>query len=215
MVWAYDEKTGENDWKPVVQLFRNETLKWCTVSVLVDGVLTEIVSTPGHKYYLPENTTCREVNEVQEHESYNGLSEKWVSACHLIQGDKVLLFDGKYGIIQAVTIETLEIPETTYNLEVEDFHTYYVGEYSICVHNNGCGDYKPFRPEGKDGHRATINAGETEAPHAHILKKQNSIGRIFRDGTMDKSLRNNRDAVNFVNKYKSQIMRLIDDFYGR
>jgi len=31
--------------------------------------------------------------------------------------------------------EILETPATVYNFEVEDFHTYYVGENSILVHN--------------------------------------------------------------------------------
>ncbi|MDD7158272.1 MAG: polymorphic toxin-type HINT domain-containing protein [Firmicutes bacterium] len=32
-------------------------------------------------------------------------------------------------------MEELETPETTYNFEVEDFHTYFVGENPVCVHN--------------------------------------------------------------------------------
>ena len=123
-VLAYDEATGEQAYKAVKQLFRNETLKWCTVSVAVAGIVESIISTPGHKYYLPENTITREIGEKQEHASYTGLSEKWVSACNLKSGDKVLLSDGEYGIIQSVKVETLSSPETTYNLEVEDFHTY-------------------------------------------------------------------------------------------
>ena len=138
-VLAYDEATGEQAYKAVKQLFRNETLKWCTVSVAVAGIVESIISTPGHKYYLPENTITREIGEKQEHASYTGLSEKWVSACNLKSGDKVLLSDGEYGIIQSVKVEELSSPETTYNLEVEDFHTYYVGEYSVCVHNKNCG----------------------------------------------------------------------------
>lgn len=31
----------------------------------------------------------------------------------------------------------LKLP--VYNLEVEDFHTYYVGEYGVWVHNQNCG----------------------------------------------------------------------------
>ena len=85
-----------------------------------------------------ENRVNREIGEKQEHASYTGLSEKWVSACNLKSGDKVLLSDGEYGIIQSVKVEELSSPETTYNLEVEDFHTYYVGERSVCVHNVGC-----------------------------------------------------------------------------
>ena len=119
-VLAYDEETGEKAYKPVVQLFKNETKRWCTVTVEVDGQKEQIVSTPGHKYYLPNNTENREIGLKQEHESCITLSEKWVSVCKLKAGDKVLLSDGKYGIIVSVKIEELETPETTYNFEVED-----------------------------------------------------------------------------------------------
>ena len=80
--------------------------------------------------------------------SFITLSEKWVSACKLKAGDKVLLSDGKYGIIISVKIEELEIPETTYNFEVADFHTYFVGENPVCVHNEKCGgDFKKYSSE--------------------------------------------------------------------
>jgi hypothetical protein len=32
-----------------------------------------------------------------------------------------------------------EFCQTVYNLEVEDFHTYYVGELGVWVHNLNCG----------------------------------------------------------------------------
>ena len=147
MMWAYDEETGENDWKPVVRLFRNETMSWCTISVAIAGTIESITSTPGHKYYLPENMLNREIGEKQEHASYTGLSEKWVSACNLKVGDKVLLSDGKYGIIQSVKVVELSTPETTYNFEVEDFHTYYVTEKAVLVHNK-CGFDKLYDDPG-------------------------------------------------------------------
>ena len=87
---------------------------------------------------MPENEAERNFGEVLEHAGYAGLSEKWVSAQNLKFGDKVLLSDGTYGIIQTVKVETLSVPETTYNFEVEDFHTYFVGEQSVCVHNANC-----------------------------------------------------------------------------
>ena len=95
-------------------------MRWCTVTVEVDGKEEQIVSTPGHKYYLPNNIENREIGMKQEHESYITLSEKWVSACKLKSGDKVLLSDDEYGIIVSVKSEELETPETTYNFEVED-----------------------------------------------------------------------------------------------
>ena len=72
---------------------------------------------------------------MQEHATYYGLSEKWVSAKNLKPGDKVLLSDGTFGVVQSVSIENLSIPEATYNLEVEAFHTYYVTESNVLVHN--------------------------------------------------------------------------------
>ena len=112
LVLAYDEETGERAYKPGVRLFRNESKDW--TGVTVNGL--EIVSTPGHKYFLPE-------------------TKKWVSAEDLKVGVKVLLSDGSYGIIEAVRAIHYDIPQTTYNFEVADFHTYYVAKISLLVHN--------------------------------------------------------------------------------
>ncbi len=49
--------------------------------------------------------------------------------------DKLLLSDGSCAIIESIEIEKLSVPETTYNFEIEDFHTYYVSENKVLVHN--------------------------------------------------------------------------------
>ena len=159
LVLAYDEETGEQAYKPVVRLFRNESKDW--VGVTVDG--KETISTPGHKYYVPENEAERNFGEVLEHAGYAGLSEKWVSAQRLKFGDKVLLSDGTYGIIQTVKVETLSVPETTYNLEVEDFHTYFVGEHSVCVHNADCSNLTRAQKRNIDNINNNINDHLTDA----------------------------------------------------
>lgn len=118
LVLAYDEATGEQAYKEVVRLFRNENTEW--TGVTVNG--TEIISTTGHKYYLPE-------------------AKEWISATKLKVGTKVLLSDGSYGTIEKVRDIHYDTPQTTYNFEVEDFHTYYVST-GVLVHNmNGvpCG----------------------------------------------------------------------------
>ena len=138
LVLAYDEETGETAYKPVVQLFRNTTKEWCTVSVRGnDGELYEITSTPGHKYFVPGNRV-RKDSRALEHASYVGLSEKWVSACDLKRGDKVLLSDGTLCEVEGVSCKKLSAPETTYNLEIADFHTYYVSDACVLVHNRNC-----------------------------------------------------------------------------
>lgn len=43
--------------------------------------------------------------------------------------------NGICAIIEKIEVEQLATPETTYNFEVEDFHTYYVSESNVLVHN--------------------------------------------------------------------------------
>ena len=111
LVWATDEETGETSLKEVVQTFRNETEEW--VHVKVNG--EEITCTPMHPFYSPV--------------------KGWTSAIDLRAGDILVMLNGEYVVVEQVQHELLESPETTYNFEVEDYHTYYVGEKSVLVHN--------------------------------------------------------------------------------
>ena len=47
----------------------------------------------------------------------------------------MLLSSEVCAIIEAIQVEQLEAPETTYNFEVADFHTYYVTKSNVLVHN--------------------------------------------------------------------------------
>ena len=111
MVWASDPDTGETALKEVVQTFRNETTE--LVHVTVNG--EEIVCTNEHPFYSPV--------------------KGWTAACQLRAGDILVLVNGEYVVVEQVQHELLEAPVATYNFEVQDFHTYYVGEQSVLVHN--------------------------------------------------------------------------------
>jgi hypothetical protein len=54
----------------------------------------------------------------------------------LLSGDKVLLASGEESEIDSIESEILDEPVKVYNFEVEDFHTYFVGESAVLVHNN-------------------------------------------------------------------------------
>ena len=49
--------------------------------------------------------------------------------------DKVLLSDGTLCEVERISCKKLSEPEITYNLEVADFHTYYVADAGVLVHN--------------------------------------------------------------------------------
>ena len=111
MVWAENPETGEKELKTVVQTFVNETSE--LIHVFVNG--DEIITTTEHPFYSPV--------------------KGWTAACKLRAGDILVLQSGKYVIVEKVQHEILEAPIAVYNFEVEDFHTYYVGESAVLAHN--------------------------------------------------------------------------------
>ena len=85
-VWSYNEKTQKKELKKVKRIFRNKTKQWLHLYIQEEDIENnkisneEIISTPEHKYYLPN-------------------LKKWISAKSLEVGTKVLMSNGKYGII--------------------------------------------------------------------------------------------------------------------
>jgi hypothetical protein len=77
---------------------------------------TEVLdTTPGHPFYSPSRGA-------------------WIEAGRLNEGDSVVQRDGAEQLI--LDRRTTEVARTTvYNFEVEDSHTYFVGESGIWVHN--------------------------------------------------------------------------------
>ena len=78
-VLAYDEETGEQAYKKVVRLFRNETYEWYHIFVNDE----EIVCTGGHPFYSTKY-------------------DKFVAAKDLETDDKLLFSNGEYGIINQI-----------------------------------------------------------------------------------------------------------------
>ena len=128
-VLAYDEETGEQAYKPVVQLFRNETKEWYHVRVNDE----EIICTGGHPFYILNAEASRK--SVLYEGTKTDTKGKWITAKELKVSDQVLLSDGSCAIIEEIQVEQLSAPETTYNFEVADFHTYYVSDSKVLVHN--------------------------------------------------------------------------------
>ena len=116
LVLSANPETGEIAYKPVVNTYVHVT----------DTVL-----------YL---TIDEEIIETTEDHPFWVEGQGWTSAKLLQPGDVVWLKDGSTQCVD--DIEIVELPEgeyvAVYNFEVADFHTYFVGENGIFVHN-GCG----------------------------------------------------------------------------
>ena len=112
---ATDPETGETALKQVVQTFVRESDE--LIHIHVNG--EEIITTPTHPFWVPQ--------------------KGWTDVVLLRAGDYLQLLNGEYVVIERIQHELLEVPVTVYNFEVEDFHTYFVTQSSILVHNANCG----------------------------------------------------------------------------
>jgi RHS repeat-associated protein len=119
-VYSENPETGEKGLKRVVNVFINETK--VIEHVFVEG--EEIKTTPLHPFWVA--------------------GKGWVAAGDLMVGDKVQLYSGNVKEISSISYEYLEVPVKVYNFEVEDWHTYFVTEYDILVHNADYGDYGDY-----------------------------------------------------------------------
>ena len=111
-VLSENELTGEVAVKTVTETYVNETDELIHI-----GVNGETISaTPSHPFY---------VNKFG-----------WTLAGSLRAGDVLVLSNGELVTVEWIQHEILESPIKVYNFEVEDFHTYFVGENSVLVHND-------------------------------------------------------------------------------
>lgn len=116
-VWAYNTETGETELKEVLAtpVTKTDILVHLTLS---DG--EEIETTMFHPF-------C-----VQDEESTG--AGRWVAASNLVSGDILLTEDGQSVYVEKVWIEKLEEEISVYNLEVDEWHTYFVAG-GVLVHN--------------------------------------------------------------------------------
>ncbi len=117
MVLAWDEATGDVSLKRVVETYQNESFE--LVHICVKG--EEIIATPGHPFYSP--------------------TKGWTDAIQLRAGDMLTLVNGEYVVVEDVQHELLENPICVYNFQVEDYHTYYVANAGVLVHNKCTEDH--------------------------------------------------------------------------
>ena len=107
----------------------------------------------------------------------------WTNAAELSVGDAVSTL--KSGALKVSSIATDAGTHTTYNFEVEDFHTYFVGDSALWVHNmcGGDGGVPKKRRNKAQPHP------DAEGPHT-TWKKDPQTGKITRHETYNPNPRN-------------------------
>ncbi|WP_161622354.1 polymorphic toxin-type HINT domain-containing protein [Vibrio azureus] len=115
LVASKDELTGDTDWKPVVTLFRNENKRIFNLTLLNgDGEKEQLGVTAEHPFWVE--------------------GQGWVEAGVLEVGQRISTVDGAELAVHSIAYD--EELHTTYNFEVGDYHSYFVGENGAWVHND-------------------------------------------------------------------------------
>jgi hypothetical protein len=112
IVFAYDSEKNQVTERRVERLFQNYTYTWVHISINGET----IKATRSHPVWIEDE-------------------QRWVAAAELKPGLAVRLRDNSCAVIEAVEVEHLSKPETTYNFSVAQDHTYFVGSSAILVHN--------------------------------------------------------------------------------
>ena len=174
-VWAWDELRNDVSLKRVLETYVNETDE--LVHVFVNG--EEIVTTPPHPFYSPV--------------------KGWTDAVHLRAGDILVLVNGEYVVVEKVQHELLENPVKVYNFQVEDYHTYYVAECGVLVHNS-CGD------TGTYNKLRAANKGSGNEVH-HIIEKRFLKGNpsLGSPGKMSSVVLSKADRRVFTNLWRENL----------
>ena len=110
-VYAKNEITGEPDYMPVLETYERKVTETYTVTIAGESIET----TDEHPFFSVDNG--------------------WTCAKDLEAGDTVELSDGTSVTVEDVEKNELDEPVTVYNFNVMDYHTYYVGESEVLVHN--------------------------------------------------------------------------------
>jgi hypothetical protein len=132
-VTSTDPETFEVAEKKVLETYVRETTELVHLTINDESVAT----TRDHPFYVQ--------------------SRGFVNAGDLHTGDKLRDAEGRELIVEDIAYETTETPTKVYNFQVEDFHTYHVGERGVLVHN---ANYQsPDKCVGE-----TANAIEAEFP---------------------------------------------------
>ena len=185
-VLSEDETTGEVAVKTVTETYINETDELIHI-----GVNGETISaTPTHPFYVDKLG--------------------WTLARSLRAGDVLVLSNGELVTVEWVQHEILESPIKVYNFEVEDFHTYFVGECGVLVHNDcksveGGVGYDTF----DDAKKALGSPGEDKAWH-HIVEQN----QIKKSGLSSQDIHNTKNLVSIDSGYSGSVHSKISGYYS-
>ena len=133
----------------------------------------EIVTTDNHPFYVQ--------------------GRGFINAGNLLVGDKLISVNGEDLVIEKFFIEETAESVSVYNFQVEDYHTYFVGDCAVWVHNDCTAEQ--LRQNYADGEKAELAQYNLEMKEHPNTKRQVTIRAYGENGNLSK----NRTRVDLFN----------------
>ena len=161
LVLSTNADTMETGYKKVLEKYVRKTRE--LVHIIAGG--EEIVSTPDHPYYVA--------------------GRGFVNACQLCIGSPLLDADGRVLETEQIYKEYLEEDEevTVYNFQVEDWHTYHVGEMEVLVHNAEYGSERNAKIYNSAEYKGTVKVNGEIKDVSRRVYQRNDIAFNYVDET--------------------------------
>ena len=173
-VMSRNEESGETSYKKVTDTLIRSTYNICTIE-LENG---KIKSTTGHLFMVKDKW--------------------WKAAAELKAGDILETADEQCQIVKSITVEEKGYPVTTYNLSVEDNHTFFVGKLGVLTHNKG--KFNKCELAGEVAENVTKGAGNPRNMSGVAIGGENLSNPI-------KSMRGSNGNIGFVPKEVADNLR--------
>lgn len=146
LVLSQPERKGELELRPVEDIFVFEDKEIYRVTYAnAQGQSESILATPNHPFFV--------------------VDDGWRAAEYIEAGHLLELQDGSH--VTVLAVEDTGTLQRVYNFEVGQFHTYYVGEMGVWVHNVQC-DLKKNAPQNYESYFT-----EDAYKQRHALKGEN------------------------------------------
>lgn len=143
--------------------------------------MTQLIVTEDDKHFnklaIATEKGVEELTATHEHPFWSPSQNAWVTAGDLTAGMSVMVEGGGTAIV--VKNDPYAQHAKTFNLTIEDVHTYYVlaGETPVLVHNSSCPIYTVGGPRVRPGKDIDVDAdGFVNGPTAEQLKSQDVQG---------------------------------------
>ena len=170
--------TLETAEKTVLETYVRQVNK--LVHITING--EEIVTTDNHPFYVQDRG--------------------FINAGNLLVGDKLISVNGEDLTIEDYYIELTEEPVSVYNFQVEDFHTYFVGDFAVLVHN---AEYGNGHYNNNPSDNPKVLADAVEDPNAVYGYRPNE------DGSLKNFANEDWSNSEFVENAKQKRLQYIED----